>query len=93
MWKTTKNIIDNKEDSCRQYYSEDWSEERAKTAEKRGKLYKFRLADDDGEIYFYGVSTDCISEAAFRPLDELGMPGYGCTSIEYKNESGHWELL
>lgn len=90
MWKITRNMIDGREANCKKYLAKDWSEEAVKKARK---LYKFRLSDDDGEIYFYGVSTDCRSEAAFRPLDEFGKPGYGCTNIEYKNENGHWELL
>lgn len=90
MWKITRNMIDGREANCKKHLSKDWSEEEVK---KVRKLYKFRLSDDDREIYFYGVSTDCCSEAAFRPLDELGRPGYGCTNIEYKNENGSWELL
>lgn len=44
-------------------------------------LYKFRLLDDDGEIYAYGVSTD---DSDFDPLDAY-MYVYGCTEIQYRN--------
>ena len=54
-------------------------------------MFKFRLLDDDGEIYFYGYSSSCDDEAAFEPLDCYG-EAYGCTAIEYKNpETGEYE--
>ncbi len=54
---------------------------------------KFRLKDDDGEIYFYGKSSDSNSERAFEPLDDFGET-FGCTSIEYYNkEAKTWEIL
>ena len=57
-----------------------------------GMPHKFRCLDDDGEVYFYGYSSSCDDENAFDPLDFEGL-GYGCTSIEYKNERGEWEEL
>jgi hypothetical protein len=48
--------------------------------------FKFRLLDDDNEVYGYGYSDDCDSEKAFAPLDEYE-GAYGCTSIEYKNST------
>lgn len=59
---------------------------------KKG-LFKFRLLDDDGEIYFYGYSTSCDDKNAFEPLDFYGA-AYGCTEIQYKNpENGNYETL
>ena len=56
-------------------------------------LYPFRLLDDDGEIYAYGVSTDNSSESAFAPLDRYEYD-YGVTEIQYKNpETGKYETL
>ena len=56
-------------------------------------MFKFRLLDDDGEIYFYGYSSTCDDEAAFEPLDYYG-EAYGCTMMEYKNsETGEYEQL
>lgn len=55
--------------------------------------YKFRLLDDDGEIYAYGYSNDDSSEKAFIPLDRYH-PDYGCTEIQYKNpKTGEYETL
>ena len=56
-------------------------------------MFKFRLLDDDGEIYFYGYSSSCDDEAAFEPLDCYG-EAYGCTMIEYKDpKTGEYEQL
>lgn len=56
-------------------------------------LFKFRLLDDDGEIYFYGYSSSCDDEEAFEPLDCYGA-AYGCTEIQYKDtETGEYETL
>jgi len=50
--------------------------------------HKFRLLDDDEEIYFEGLSGNSSS---FDPLDEFGS-GFGCTDIQYF-ENGKWESL
>ena len=56
-------------------------------------MFKFRLLDDDGEVYFYGYSSSCDDEAAFEPLDCYG-EAYGCTMIEYKDpKTGEYEQL
>lgn len=54
---------------------------------------KFRLLDDDGEIYFEGLCGDLNTDAdnAFDPLDCLGVD-YGCTTLQYL-ENGEWETL
>lgn len=53
-------------------------------------LYRFRLLDDDGEIYAYGVSTN---NSSFAPLDRYEY-NYGCTEIQYKNPvTGKYETL
>ena len=44
-----------------------------------GGKHKFRLLDDDGGIYLYGISD---SDLDFGPLDYF-MPKYGCTEIQY----------
>ena len=53
----------------------------------------FRLLDGDDEVYFLGemYSIDPGSETDFAPLDDFGA-GFGCTSIQYKGETG-WETL
>ena len=45
--------------------------------------HRFRLLDDDGEIYYEGRSDDCDSERAFAPLDDFGQGYAGCTEIHY----------
>ena len=50
---------------------------------------KFRMYDDDGELYYEGYSNDSSS---FQPLDDFGMPNAGCTEIKYY-ENGKWETL
>lgn len=44
--------------------------------------HKFRLLDDDGEIYYYGVSDD---DSCFCPLD-WSQPLWGTTEIQYRDE-------
>jgi len=61
--------------------------------EKRDQLiYQFRMLDDDKNVYYAGLSSDCESESAFNPLDDLGMPDAGCTEIQYMR-AGKWETL
>ncbi|HLM59883.1 MAG TPA: hypothetical protein VK308_03665 [Pyrinomonadaceae bacterium] len=55
---------------------------------------KFRLLDDDGVIYFDGVSDDSTSQNAFDPLDDFGQLDSGCTEIQYFNkETRRYETL
>ncbi len=52
--------------------------------------HKFRCLDDEGNIYFGGVSNN---DSSFAPMDDYGAD-YGVTSIEYKNTTtGIWEQL
>lgn len=56
--------------------------------------YKFRLKDDDGEIYYHGEANSNDDDKAFNPLDDFGAPSAGCTTIEYYNKVTHkWEIL
>ena len=51
--------------------------------------FKFRLLDDDKNIYAYGY---CDRES-FAPLDYY-QDAYGCTEIQYKNSiTGNYETL
>lgn len=58
---------------------------------KAGEGSKFRMKDDDGEIYYAGrfIDTDerphVLALSAFSPLDDFGTPDAGATSIEYFN--------
>jgi hypothetical protein len=53
--------------------------------------FKFRLLDDDGEVYYLGESDDCNSQAAFTPLDWAEAYA-GCTTIQFFR-LGKWETL
>ena len=66
MWTITRDIINP---SCGDKpvlaHSSNWREE------KRATAFPFQLRDDDGELYFEGLSTDDSSERYFAPLDEF----------------------
>ena len=59
---------------------------------------KFRMYDDDDELYYEGVS-DCLTnpeapEGGFEPLDDFGRPNAGCTRIDYYNHlTDSWDTL
>lgn len=91
MWKITRDYLAERYDDepCKPQ-SCDWNEEKSKDIE----LYKFRLLDDDGEIYCAGVCDTCDDEEAFAPLDDYGMGSLGCTTIQYKDTvTGKYETL
>jgi len=48
---------------------------------------RFRLLDDDDEVYFEGYQIPDRDE--FAPLDEVGA-GYGCTALQYWNKGWQW---
>jgi hypothetical protein len=62
-----------------------------------GEGTRFRLLDDDGEIYYYGrqlETSECTeeyengfwgAESEFAPLDNFGRPNAGCTELQYPN--------
>jgi hypothetical protein len=83
MWKVTKNKIDEDEEKCPLYRSCDFDEAKFKQSEH----VKFRLLDDDGEVYFWGFMEHSdlhgTEDRAFAPLDDLGR-GYGCTELQYR---------
>ena len=59
---------------------------------------KFRIKDDDGELYYEGVFVDLTSDQrldGFQPLDDYGTPGLGATVIEYweAGKGGGWKPL
>ena len=58
-----------------------------------GEGEPFRLVDDDRTLVYEGrFLGDAMSDDAFGPLDDFGMPDAGCTSIEYRVD-GRWEVL
>jgi hypothetical protein len=57
------------------------------------QLTRFRIYDDDDELYFSGVFLgDSESEEAFGPLDDFGAPDSGATRIDYLRGEV-WETL
>ncbi len=80
MWVITNNLLEqNFVHICSKDYKENFKFKLTK---------KFRLLDGDDNIYFEGLS-DNIN---FDPLDDWGMPFYGCTTIEYY-EDDKWVVL
>ncbi|AOM14603.1 MULTISPECIES: hypothetical protein [Bacillus cereus group] len=45
-------------------------------------MHRFRVLDDDKNVYFSGVSDD---DSDFSPLDDYQY-AYGCTEIQYKDK-------
>jgi len=87
MWMITKNYIDEPESVFCRIESSDFVEGTKLTEQ-------FRLYDDDGNLYYEGVSSDSTSERAFDPLDDFGTPNAGCTTIRYyRKDKGEWEIL
>lgn len=90
--KWCKAITDSGKDECTGHLKQ-LKEKLAEVCGKVPPLYDFRLLDDDGVVYAYGVSTDDSSEDAFAPLDDYS-GAYGCTEIQYKNpQTGVYETL
>lgn len=67
---------------------------------KAGEGIKFRLKDDDGNIYYYGrrleesdADEDYYGENELAPLDCFGAPNAGAVTQEEKNSEGKWESI
>lgn len=62
----------------------------------QGGKNRYRLLDDDGEIYFYILSDanhhEGTEEELFAPLDHF-TSSHGCTEIQYKDDNGKYETL
>ena len=89
MWKITRDLL-YKEDSLFEDKSETGMHTTDFDPQKAG--YEFRLLDDDGIVYYHGLSDSCDDDNAFEPLDYY-MPHSGCTEIQYKVDDGQWETL
>ncbi len=71
----------------------DITEDQAVALHKRGEGARFKMYDDDGELYYSGrFLGDSESEDAFGPLDDFGTPNAGATTIKYLR-NGIWEIL
>ena len=70
---------------------------------RRGEGYKFRMRDDDRNLYYAGrfldinVADEAGGENAFGPLDDFGTPDAGAVTIEYwepyNGAHGKWSIL
>lgn len=65
-----------------------------------GEGVKFRLLDDDGEVYYYGrrleesdADDTYYGENELAPLTDFGAPNAGCTEQQEKNKDGVWESI
>jgi len=65
-----------------------------------GKGEKFRMFDDDDELYYEGRilhdedRPEAHFDCGFEPLDDYGTPNSGCTRIDYLNpKTNEWETL
>lgn len=76
MWTITNDLVDD----GKQVGTSSCNFDEAQAALLK---HRFRLLDDDGEIYYEGRSDDCDSERAFAPLDDFGQGYAGCTEIHY----------
>lgn len=89
MWVITKDFINS-------HPLEGGDRRRIGTGSKNYKLgaklpFKFRMLDDDGEVYYEGRSS---SDSSFDPLDDFGTPNDGCTTIQYwNNKRRQWEAI
>lgn len=72
----------------------------------KGEGRRFRLLDDDGEIYYYGrqlLESECTEEyedgmfggdSELAPFDDFGRGNAGCTQIEvYNKDKKKWQGL
>jgi hypothetical protein len=53
---------------------------------KAGEGKPFRMLTDDRDLVYEGRYIGPDDETEFRPLDDFGMPDFGCTIIQYQNE-------
>lgn len=67
---------------------------------RAGEGVKFRLLDDDGEVYYYGrrleesdADETYGGEPELAPLDCFGGPNAGCAIQEERNKEGKWEAI
>lgn len=70
---------------------------------RNGEGVKFRMLDDDGNVYYHGRRledaeceeqyADLLGEPEFSPLDCFGRPNAGCTDIQEKDENGKWQSI
>lgn len=65
----------------------------ARQIKKHKKGKRFRVLDDDDEVYYEGITVEHDNSCTgFEPLEDYGSPSLGATAIEYW-ENGSWVRL
>jgi hypothetical protein len=99
-WVITKDHINN--ESVGVYGPRDCPFADAEEIKKKGK--RFRMFDDDGNLYYEGRFLELPEDQktpdhefvnGFEPLEDYGTPNAGCTSIQYweSGKGGGWKTL
>lgn len=60
---------------------------------RNGQGQRFKMFDDDGNLYYEGRYIGPDDETAFGPLTDLGTPDAGATRIDYQGRNGRWATL
>jgi hypothetical protein len=87
-WTITKDLIDTNAHGTVGPSTATLSHNAIRSHPKRER---FRMLDDDGEVYYEGFAVLREEDDGFGPLDDFGAPNAGCTQIDYW-ESG-WKPL
>ena len=93
-WLITKDHVTKPEDAQHGLRSRvGWGTPNAKEVIAKAKadgkpVWRFKMYDDDHELYYEGMST----EEYFDPLDWAANDA-GCTEIHYRQPNGKWEQL
>ncbi len=85
MWTITNDLVDDR----KKVGTSSCNHDEAKSALLK---HHFRLLDDDGQVYYEGVSDDCHSQRAFAPLEDFGKGYAGWTEVQYC-QAGCWNRL
>lgn len=110
-WMITRDLIADKED--REAYPDGRSNyhainmigprnasSRDEARLKAGEGIRFRLLDDDRNVYYYGrrleksdAGKEYDGEPELAPLMDFGMPNAGAVIQEELNKEGKWEAI
>ena len=91
-WVITKDLIED--GKCDRLWGPRGASKSKLDALDMGEGVRFRLLDDDGEVYYEGRivgALDSEQHSGFEPLEDLGY-ATGCTEIHYF-ENGRWARL
>jgi len=96
----TRDYVESGEDSAVGTVGPRSASERDAEKLSSGQGIKFRLLDDDGNVYYHGrrleesdADQDYDSEPELAPLDCFGRPNAGAVTQQEKNAEGKWESI